>query len=763
MVALPTERDLGIVLPQASRPAVVYQGGIAEAGKIAEGQGLATLGKDISEGALAIQLGQDKVDYSAAYNDFLTKKMGIDEQFQRDPDYATAPQRYSQAVQDAATQAGAPIINSDMRASFSNATASMRERGINTILHRSYEKSVDADRAFLFDKTQSTIDNAILSPDSATTTALFATNAELIDGMVQKGSISALEGQRLKQEIPQKYAERYYQRLINSDPEAAHRILNGGQLDMGTGHRDASPTTLNGATPERLRPVYDGLIKRGLDPATALGFAANAAQESQGVLTANGDKGASHGLFQWRDDRAAAFKAQYGHLPSQGTMDEQLDFVVKELGGSESRAAEAIRNASPADKAAAVSQFYERPKETENEKRVRTGHAKALASAWGIDPTATASVPPSGAAGPTMGDAPADGTVAPGMPDQPAPVAADGLPRGVQVAGPGAPTDTLPPATQTPAAAGTVPTPPGATAQPGQAAPPTDQAPKKFGDLRDFLRPDQVANLAHQAEVRYRTAENAARIDMERRERAKVAEAKDASEADQSRIIADTFGVGDNKTVTATQIADPTGPYKNLTPAARMQMIGFVERQTKPDPAAVVSHQSAISLVDDIRNGRVTDMTPIYDAYTKGSLSTADFNFVQTQFKSFQTEDGQRLDTTVQKFLTAVKPSIDKSNPLQGQIDMSGGSDFFRLQQDLNAKIAEYRKAGKNPFDLLDPSKPDFFGKPEALWNYQKSIPESLTEYAAKMKAQAVRAAATPAAPKPLPPLPALPPLPKPQ
>jgi hypothetical protein len=33
----------------------------------------------------------------------------------------------------------------------------------------------------------------------------------------------------------------------------------------------------------------------------------------------------------------------------------------------------------------------------------------------------------------------------------------------------------------------------------------------------------------------------------------------------------------------------------------------------------------------------------------------------------------------------------------------------------VDAKIAEYKAAGKSPFDLLDPTKPDFLGKPEIL------------------------------------------------
>jgi hypothetical protein len=81
-----------------------------------------------------------------------------------------------------------------------------------------------------------------------------------------------------------------------------------------------------------------------------------------------------------------------------------------------------------------------------------------------------------------------------------------------------------------------------------------------------------------------------------------------------------------------------------------------------------------------------------------------------------------------------------------GTLDMSGGTLFFQLQQDLAAKISQYRKDGKNPYDLFDPSKPDYVGKPEALAPYQKSIPESVTDFAARMQRQTAPPAPLPQA-----------------
>lgn len=145
---------------------------------------------------------------------------------------------------------------------------------------------------------------------------------------------------------------------------------------------DTHGNKLDPATLARAHDVYQGLMARGMDPATAIGFTANAVRESRADPgTGAGDMGASHGLLQWRGDRLAAYVAKFGHPPEKGDLNEQLDFVLHELGGSEAGAAKAIAStpADPAARAAAVSQFFERPKDTQAEIARRGYIANALA------------------------------------------------------------------------------------------------------------------------------------------------------------------------------------------------------------------------------------------------------------------------------------------------------------------------------------------------------------------------------------------------
>jgi hypothetical protein len=55
-------------------------------------------------------------------------------------------------------------------------------------------------------------------------------------------------------------------------------------------------------------------------------------------------------------------------------------------------------------------------------------------------------------------------------------------------------------------------------------------------------------------------------------------------------------------------------------------------------------------------------------------------------------------------------------------MDMAIGLQLYRLGLDIQSKVDDYRKSGKNPQDLFDPSKPDYFGKPEVVASYQPML-----------------------------------------
>jgi hypothetical protein len=128
----------------------------------------------------------------------------------------------------------------------------------------------------------------------------------------------------------------------------------GGEAN-GTG---AGPTN-------RSRYAYDFFIKKGFTPEQAAGIVGNLQAESgsnlDNLFNPN-DKGLpSYGIAQWRGSRADAFRNLNGVYPNEGSLDQQLEFILYELNTTEGRANEALRASTSAAEAAEVfDKLYER-------------------------------------------------------------------------------------------------------------------------------------------------------------------------------------------------------------------------------------------------------------------------------------------------------------------------------------------------------------------------------------------------------------------
>jgi hypothetical protein len=126
--------------------------------------------------------------------------------------------------------------------------------------------------------------------------------------------------------------------LRDAQAEGPLHLSGDGRAKLTPGAQAAlaaTPGAASGASrfnmPTKASDLMANLIGRGFSVAQAAGIVANAQGESSynpaAVNNAGGGQGA-HGLFQWRGDRLKAFQARYGKLPSQATIDEQLDFLT---------------------------------------------------------------------------------------------------------------------------------------------------------------------------------------------------------------------------------------------------------------------------------------------------------------------------------------------------------------------------------------------------------------------------------------------------
>jgi hypothetical protein len=75
---------------------------------------------------------------------------------------------------------------------------------------------------------------------------------------------------------------------------------------------------------------------------------------------------------------------------------------------------------------------------------------------------------------------------------------------------------------------------------------------------------------------------------------------------------------------------------------------------------------------------------------------------------------------------------------------------MYLLERDLDRRIGQSVKAGKDPLDLFDSSKPDYAGTPEALARYRTTVREAVEESARRLQPAAASGAS--AAPPPVPP-----------
>lgn len=146
-------------------------------------------------------------------------------------------------------------------------------------------------------------------------------------------------------------------------------------------------------------------------------------------------------------------------------------------------------------------------------------------------------------------------------------------------------------------------------------------------------------------------------------------------------------------------------------------LVNLQEHYGRPEPAAAKSAETYRATVDQIRSGELKTLGPIWALESQGLLTRADSDRLQKAVGDMRTEAGASLQQEQKRFLAGAKQQIDKS-VMGASIYTNGGMEFYRFEVDLERKMEEYRKAGKSPHDLLDPSKPDYMGSPKVLNKY---------------------------------------------
>jgi hypothetical protein len=121
-------------------------------------------------------------------------------------------------------------------------------------------------------------------------------------------------------------------------------------------------------------------------------------------------------------------------------------------------------------------------------------------------------------------------------------------------------------------------------------------------------------------------------------------------------------------------------------------------------------------------------------------LTLAGADKLVTELKNNKASWGENLQKQRDQLKAAVKPLIDKSNPLMGKIDESGELNLGRFMWDLDQKVKQAIEEKKDPTELLNPNT--YAQNPGLLAPYQKSLQQSLKDKTASLSGQGVAAPA---------------------
>lgn len=140
------------------------------------------------------------------------------------------------------------------------------------------------------------------------------------------------------------------------------------------------------------------------------------------------------------------------------------------------------------------------------------------------------------------------------------------------------------------------------------------------------------------------------------------------------------------------------------------------ERQNKPEPLARVSHATTAALFQDLRDGKMVDLKPIYEAFGRGDLNNADFNFLVKAHGDLRSPEGAAMNDDRKEFFKRYAATIDGAMDMGGHSAL-GSQRMYAFEMEARRQEIDLRKKGQDPHSLYDPSSPNFLGKQVAKYH----------------------------------------------
>jgi hypothetical protein len=155
-------------------------------------------GDNAGQGVDPVQDVQDRLSRAAAEQDFISNKLDLDQQFAADADYATAPQRYRQALLQALNDTSQSILAPAQRADFQQQMSRVAQVGVDTMFRQSASKARDAGRADIAQAAGTAVNDALRTTDEADLNPIFYALNDRIQASLEAGYLSPEEAVALR-------------------------------------------------------------------------------------------------------------------------------------------------------------------------------------------------------------------------------------------------------------------------------------------------------------------------------------------------------------------------------------------------------------------------------------------------------------------------------------------------------------------------------------------------------------------------------------
>lgn len=324
-------------------------GAMAKAGQL-EAEGARAFGKGLSDagsGIIDFQIDRNRWDYAKATSDFLSSTTDLKSSFSRDNDYTTLESRFTDAAEKQRQKSASLIEDPGMRERFLTATAPQLAQDVATMRGRAEKLEGDASIAYVDQQGSKSIDQGAGTGDTELQSKLVRAQSQLIDGLVEKGTITPLQALKMKQDWAHQYAIADGLVRSKSDPTGVindlraapgsdEAIVNRIETVEGTG---ANPLSSARGTGQFTDATWLSMIK-SKRPDLAQG------QSDQDILAMRADRNLARDMIRASVDDNRNFLKSKGVEPTAGNL-----YLAHFLGP---KAAAAVASADPKEPVAKV-------------------------------------------------------------------------------------------------------------------------------------------------------------------------------------------------------------------------------------------------------------------------------------------------------------------------------------------------------------------------------------------------------------------------